>query len=30
MEERPVRATLDIIDDTGLEINVEGTRNVFP
>ena len=29
MEERPVGAGLDIIDDTGLEIDIERTGDVF-
>ena len=29
MEERPVRADLDIVDNTRLEIRIDGTRDVF-
>jgi len=29
MEERPVRADLDIVDNARLEIRVDGTRDVF-
>jgi hypothetical protein len=29
VEERPVRTSLDIIDDARLEIHVDGTRDVF-
>lgn len=29
MEERPVRTSLDIIDNARLEVHVDGTRDVF-